>query len=224
MPRRRLLAAAGAAGAVWALRPGAAVAALLAPTPRQSRGPYYEPLKPLSVDNDLVLGPGATAPAKGRVLHVMGRVLDRTGRPIEGARVEIWQANVHGDYTRPGEAGSGRGSDPNFQGFGHDATGADGGYRFRTIKPAAYGSAFWMRTPHIHFAVFPPRGPAWATQMYFAGEPLNERDSLLGQIAPGDRHRVVIAEAPPLGDMEPGSGRLVFDIVLDQPGTGRKPA
>ncbi|MFQ5765300.1 MAG: hypothetical protein ACE5GT_10240, partial [Rhodospirillales bacterium] len=82
-----------------AFRPGAAVAAWLEPTPRQTFGPFYAPLKPLSVDNDLVLVPGSAVPATGRVLHVMGRVLDRSGRPIEGARVEIWQANAFGRYT-----------------------------------------------------------------------------------------------------------------------------
>ncbi|MDP6813990.1 MAG: protocatechuate 3,4-dioxygenase [Alphaproteobacteria bacterium] len=185
MSRRRWLA--GAAGmAAWALAPSAGRAAWVLETPSQPAGPYYAPFRPLSIDNDLVFIPGGDGPAKGTLLHLSGRVLDQWGRPIPEARVEIWQANSHGRYNHPRHADSRIPLDPNFQGFGHDATDGDGSYSFRTVKPGPYAdNPGWTRPPHIHFAVFPPKGPTWTTQMYFAGEALNDDDFLLNGISDG---------------------------------------
>lgn len=69
-----------------------------------------------------------------------------------------------------------------------------------------------MRTPHLHFEVT-GRSDQCVTQMFFAGEPLNEQDFVLKAV-PLRRERLIAElEAAP-ADEDP-SGRLVrWDIVL----------
>lgn len=221
LSRRRLLGASAALGAAaFSAGPGPALAAALAPTPRQPEGPFYTRFKPLSIDNDLLYAPGRSARAKGQLIHVGGRVLDPSGKPVRGARVEIWQANAFGRYNHPRDQDSTLEPDPNFQGSGHDRTDDDGAYRFRTIKPAAYRtSASWVRPPHIHFAVFAPGTDGWTTQMYFEGEELNAKDRLLQSIRDAQaRSRLVVALMPPGPELEADSLVGTFDIVLATPG------
>src|SRR5438552_11289827 len=73
-------------------------AALLAPTPQQTAGPFYPLTLPSDSDNDLVHVAGRDGAARGTVTLVTGRVLDRDGRPVSGARVEIWQCDANGRY------------------------------------------------------------------------------------------------------------------------------
>jgi len=121
--------------------------------------------------------------------------------------VEIWQCDALGRYHHPQDRGGG---DPNFQGFGHTVTDADGGYRFRTIKPVPYPG----RAPHIHFAVMGGGLRRLTTQMYVAGHPLNQGDWILNSV--GDiraRERLIVSLAP-AADIEPGALAGQFDIVL----------
>ena len=215
--RRRILGAALAtAGLAATASTGRALASGLVPTPRQGRGPFYPLEKPLDRDNDLTRVEGQGARAEGRVLHLLGQVLDSKGRKIEGARVEIWQADSFGRYNHPGDRQDAP-RDPGFQGFGEDLTDAAGAYRFRTIEPAAYAvSANWMRPPHIHFAVTAPGYRSLVTQMYFAGNPLNEKDGLLGGISDNTgRARLIAALQPPPPELDPASAVAQFDIVLN---------
>lgn len=206
LTRRRALAG-GAALAALALSDPAAAARLVA-TPAQTEGPFYPLALPLDRDNDLVKVAGRAGQAGGTITHVFGRVLDIDGRPVTGARVEIWQCDANGRYHHPGDR---RGpADADFQGFGQTLTAADGAYRFRTIRPVAYPG----RTPHIHFKVAAPRAPLLTTQMYVAGEPGNARDGVLNAIRdPEARARVIVALEPAAG-LEAGALRGRFDIVL----------
>jgi protocatechuate 3,4-dioxygenase beta subunit len=177
-------------------------------TPAASRGPFYPVASPLEDDANLAEIGGRRA--QGQIVLVGGRVLDAKGRPVAGARVEIWQANAFGRYHHPGDTSS-KMVDPHFQGSGFSIADADGAYRFLTVKPLAYGMGFGMRTPHIHFRIAPPNGGELVTQMYFAGEPLNERDALLGQIRDPAARAAVIVDFRPQGD---GALSGTFDIVL----------
>src|SRR3954469_16469650 len=128
-PRRRVLAASIASAAALTL-PAALrglAAAALAPTPAQTEGPFYPLNYPVDSDNDLVHVAGHAEPAKGTVTRVAGRILDPRGRPVAGARVEIWQCDANGRYHNV-QDGGGRARDDNFQGFGRTATDADGHY------------------------------------------------------------------------------------------------
>jgi len=183
--RRNLLGALlGAAGAGVFARPAAA--AIL--TPEQTAGPFYPTggMRNADTDNDLVRIAGTVRQAGGQIVRLGGRVLDRSGQPREGARVEIWQCDVNGRYMHPADRRH-SGHDPAFQGFGHDITDAEGRYRFRTIRPVAYPG----RTPHIHVKVFAGRREL-TTQFYTAGEPANERDGIFRRLSPDERTAVLM--------------------------------
>jgi protocatechuate 3,4-dioxygenase beta subunit len=206
LKRRRLLLA-GSAGAALSLLPyGLCAASRLRPTPPQTSGPFYPRELPLDDDNDLVRIGKSTDLAEGEITHLSGEVVDPSGRPVAGARVEIWQCDANGRYHHPRDRREVP-RDPNFQGFGHFQCGDDGRYRFRTIRPVPYPG----RTPHIHFTVRGPGFEPLVTQMYVAGEPLNGRDFVLNRIEDEAlRESVIVALKP----AESGSWRGHFRIVL----------
>ena len=211
-PRRRLLEASLTGAAVLGL-PGflrALAAEVLIPTPQQTTGPFYPLSYPDDSDNDLVHVAGHAEPAKGTVIRVAGRIVDRAGRPLAGARVEIWQCDANGRYHNVRDGGGERPRDDDFQGFGRSIADDQGRYSFVTIRPVPYPG----RTPHIHFAVAAPALPPFVTQMYVAGETLNDRDPVLQSVGdPAARARLIVPLRP-----APEIGREAlaasFDIVL----------
>ena len=155
--------------------------------------------------------------ALGERIVVTGRVFDEDGRPVSGALVEIWQANSAGRYAHNADQHDAP-LDPHFSGVGRVATGADGAYRFATIKPAAYP---WKnhynawRPQHIHFSLF---GPGFATrlitQMYFPGDPLLQLDPIFQSVPDAAaRERLVCAFDLETTIPERALGYR-FDIVL----------
>jgi protocatechuate 3,4-dioxygenase beta subunit len=191
--------------------------ASLKQTPEQIMGPFYPVLKPLDRDWDLTRIVGKRGHAQGQIIHLTGRVLNSKGEPVRGARLEIWQANAKGRYDHPGDINPAP-LDPNFQGFGVQVTDAEGRYRFKTIKPAAYPinpmNPGNMRPPHIHFDVTGRKGRLM-TQMYFPGEPLNEGDVIFKDLG-ADKEAAIAKVLPPGKGFEADSSLVVWDIVLDR--------
>ena len=181
----------------------------LVPTPVQTAGPFYPVTFPPDTDNDLVVLRGSEARAEGVVTHVMGRVLGLDGKPIPGAAVEIWQCDARGRYLHPDDTG-GPPRDSAFQGYGRTVSGPDGAYRFRTIRPVPYPG----RTPHIHFAVQAPGRRELVTQMYVAGEPLNERDGIYRAIYDPRQRAAATVRLESANGLEEGALAGSFDIVL----------
>jgi len=175
-------------------------------TPSQTAGPFYPVEKPLDHDADLTRVGGRPRAAEGTIVHLSGRIVDANGNPVEGARVEIWQANAHGRYSHPRDRSSAP-LDPNFQGFGTEVTDPRGQYRFKTIKPGAYES----RTPHIHVDIAVPNRTL-TTQIYFPGEPLNEQDDLLRNTRFGES--LIAKRVQPTEQVEPGALVLRWDAVV----------
>ena len=99
--------------------------------------------------------------------------------------------------------------DPNFQGYGRLRADADGRYRIKTIKPPPYSG----RTPHIHFNVA-SGGTTLTTQMFFEGEPLNERDFLYRYLGRDDRRASTGRPVDRTPAMEPDAVAVTWDIVL----------
>lgn len=167
----------------------------LTATPRQSEGPLYPRMIPSDSDADLTVFNGESAP--GEVMEMVGRLFSAKGELLSGGRIEIWHCDVNGVYAHVGQTAL-----PGFQGYGAVRTDASGGYRFRTTVPGLYPG----RTRHIHVKVSAGDGQALTTQMYFPGEPGNERDGLLRRAKDPAALIARREEGPP--------ARYVFDIVL----------
>jgi protocatechuate 3,4-dioxygenase, beta subunit len=202
-PTTRISRRAFAGGAVALLAGGRALAepALTAESPF---GPFYPIVQPMDADADLTRVAGRSGRAKGQIIEVVGRVLDRFGRPVEGARLELWQANAAGRYDHANDPATAP-LDPDFQGYASLVTGADGGWKITTVKPAAYGSPIGVRTPHIHFDVR-GRTHRLPAQMYFADEAkLNAEDTLFRDLG---------ADAPTSVAALVADHRYRWDVVL----------
>ena len=213
LSRRQLLAMSLALGGVVLSAPLNSLLAQPARrlTEEQVMGPFYPVTKPIDQDADLTVIQGRPGKAQGKVLHLMGRVLNLRGEPIRGAAIEIWQANTFGRYAHPSDTHDAP-LDPNFQGYGITITDAEGRYRFKTVKPGSYPvSENWIRPPHIHFDVS-SRSNKLITQMYFEGEPLNEKDRLFKSASYKDS--LITKLVPATKDVEPDALIAIWDIVL----------
>jgi protocatechuate 3,4-dioxygenase, alpha subunit len=163
-------------------------------TPSQTIGPFFAP----------ALGPGRTDLTEGgeggERIVIAGRVLDGDGQPVPDAMLEIWQADAQGRYGGEG-----------FSGFGRALTGADGEYRFTTIKPGrVQGPGGALQAPHLCLTIF-ARGllRQLSTRIYFAGDAANETDQVLASISDPSARRTLLARA--------GEGPLRayrFDVIL----------
>jgi protocatechuate 3,4-dioxygenase, beta subunit len=199
--RRALAAALVAAPALW-IGPRAQAQTARRATPSQTEGPFYPVELPADSDFDL-LQHGTLAYGQGLPSWVEGVVTDLQGKPVAGAQVEIWQCDEAGHYRHPGD---GNRVDKAFQGFGKVVVGADGQYRFRTIKPAPYSG----RTPHIHVKVRLGKRELLTTQMYVQGDPGNARDFLWRNLrADADRAALTVAFTPSADGL-----RAQFPIVV----------
>lgn len=181
-------------------------------TPEQVEGPFYPTRDQLDKDVDLTQVAGRENRAQGQVIVVEGRVTDENGEPVPEALVDIWQANKFGRYAHERDPNPAP-LDPDFQGWGQVLTDAEGRYRFKTIKPGAYGAMDdWTRPPHIHFKVARRGFHELTTQMYFAGEALNDQDRLLQALTVDEQSKLVVAFS---GGADPHDGlQGRFDIVL----------
>lgn len=197
------------------------------PTPRQTEGPYYPPKAQIDAqldkDNDLTIVKGQQGRAAGQVLYVVGQILDTRCRPIIGALVEIWQASEGGRYRHPRDTQNPAPLDPQFQYWGKFTTDKEGRYLFKTIKPGAYPAGrTWMRPSHIHFKVTHPAFGEFITQMYFVGDPYQDKDGILNEIPTPDRNHVIVAMELPPPEYERDTKICRFDVTLPASGKGEK--
>ena len=204
--RRTFIAGFSAASVFFTVR--GAFAEQLVLTPAQTEGPYYPNKMPLDLDNDLIVISDALTPAIGSVVWIGGRILDRSGQPVRGALVEIWQADNNGAYIHTASPITNR--DAGFQGYGRFVTASTGEYLFRTVKPGLYPG----RTRHVHFKVTYPGGQTLTTQLYVQGEPMNASDGILNGIMNAAQKSSVIVPFTQIAGSAIGELSAVFDIVL----------
>jgi protocatechuate 3,4-dioxygenase alpha subunit len=154
---------------------------MLQTTTSQTIGPYWHLLEDKSWADLTRFG------ATGEVIMVSGRVIDGAGNPLTDACVEIWQ---------PAPAASER-----FTGFGRAATDDSGCFRFTTIKPTPLpGPGNSQQAPHLALTLL-ARGLLFhlSTRIYFAGDPANEHDPILGLIDPPARRATLQAQETTAG-------------------------
>lgn len=168
-------------------------------TPSQTVGPYFGMRLFARGQNALV-----PAHAAARI-RIEGRVLDGDRKPIEDALIELWQADEHGRYRHPLDAGGLAPQAQGFTGFGRAAADVtDGRFWFETVKPGRVpGPGGSLQAPHLSLIV-QARGmlaPVF-TRLYFPDEAVaNAQDHVLENV-PAARRGTLIAEpasgtAPP---------------------------
>ncbi len=218
--RRRFLKSMALVSAGFTL-PGYLAEALTV-SPSVTQGPYY-PLAddiPLDKDNDLVQLNDNLTLAAGVITYVSGRVLDSSGNPVRGALVELWHADREGDYLYSAGAGRNSACDANFAGFGQFLTGADGRFKFRTVKAGLYVG----RTRHYHWGVTLPgrttrsttqtfwnetayglNGQAWSTQ--------NSNDNVYSTITNAAQRASVLLDYTAVPGTTTGEVQATWDYV-----------
>lgn len=194
------------------MRPGR-----LRESPSQTAGPFVHiGLAPrfAGVEGvaDLGSGPLYREGVRGERITIAGRVIDGTGAEVRDALVEAWQADAAGLYPSPSEA-RGR-ADSAFIGWGRSPIGADGCFRFETVRPGP--------VPDRHGRVQAPHVTLWVvarginlglhTRLYFPeDEAAHASDPLLGRIDPPARRQTLIAQRE-------ASGAYRFDVRLQGEG------
>ena len=195
---RRQLVFAAAAGLAWP-----ALASSRRVMPPMTDGPFYPSPRWRSQaqdwDEDLtrVRHRGEpVAAARGEHLGLALQVQDSDGRIVDGAEVEIWQCDAMAAYRHASVPQVDGAFDPAFQGFGAARTGADGGVRFRTIRPVPYPG----RTPHIHVKLRHASFGERTSQLFVDGDPGNARDFLWRRLDADERSALAMRLAPAGGD------------------------
>ncbi len=163
-------------------------------TPSQTVGPFFHfMLTPHSYgvpelfESDLTAGTGLT-----QTIRIEGRILDADGEPTADTLVEIWQADASGRYATS-EAVL-EGNRRPFHGFGRSDTDRKGIFRFTTIRPGRVpGADGKLQAPHIAVNVL-GRGLLrhLTTRFYFAGEPANAGDQVLGLVPAARRETLML--------------------------------
>jgi protocatechuate 3,4-dioxygenase, alpha subunit len=177
----------------------------LTPTPWQTVGPYFAISLAGGYSVEHIAGPNT----KGERVKLMCAMFDGEGQGVDEALVEIWQANADGKYNHPDDPQD-KPVDPDFLGFGRQATDENGVCVFETIKPGRVpGPNGAMQAPHLAVSVLARGILRWLpTRIYFAGDPANEQDPVLA-LVPKQRRETLMAQ--PVAN-QPGAWR--FDIHL----------
>jgi protocatechuate 3,4-dioxygenase beta subunit len=120
-------------------------------------GPYFKPSSPER--KNLVDG------LSGVRLALVGKIVDASCRPIEGAIIDFWQADDDGAYDNAG-----------FTLRGHQIVGEDGRYALSTIVPGRYLNGSQYRPAHLHCKIYIDGRAVLTTQLYFEDDPYNGID------------------------------------------------
>ena len=164
------------------------------------------------------MGQNISLDGKGESCLFQGRVIDREGKPIEGAMLDVWSDNAEGyyDVQQPD-------IQPRYNNRGIFTTGADGHYSFRGIRPVSYpipddGPVGEMleavgrhpnRPAHMHFIVTAPGYEKIITHTFVEGDEWLTSDAVFG------------VKASLISTMEPGDEgdtkwKSTFDFVMTE--------
>jgi len=122
----------------------------------QTPGPFFKPSSPMRAS---LIEPGIG----GTRIVVEGTVMTIDCKPVPRAILDFWQADSQGEYDNTG-----------FRLRGHQLSDDAGRYRLESVVPGNYPG----RTRHFHVNVQAPGQPVLTTQLYFPGEPGNQRDGI----------------------------------------------
>jgi hydroxyquinol 1,2-dioxygenase len=169
--------------------------------------------------------------AAGEPCWVEGSVRDIDGKPVAGARIEVWEADEDGFYDVQYDDGR-------TAARAHLFTDADGNYRFWGVTPTPYPipddgpvgrmlaatGRSPMRASHLHFMVEAPGCRTLVTHIFVRGDELLDTDTVFGvkESLVKDFERRPAGTPAPDGRVVDGTWTQVrFDVVL-APADARK--
>lgn len=126
---------------------------------------------------------------KGEDMVVRGRICDVDGKPVEGAKIDVWQANEDGFYDVQQ-----KGIQPDFNLRGIFHTGSDGEYWFKAVRPKHYSipadgpvgellaalGRHPFRPAHLHFIVSKDGFDTLITHIFDPDDPYIDSDAVFG--------------------------------------------
>lgn len=127
----------------------------------------------------------AKDPPDGEPCVVRGTVRTPDGKPIAGAKLDVWETGLHGYDVQKGDAMDLRGI---FR------TDAEGKFWFRCVKPASYpvpddgpvgrmlraSGRHAMRPGHLHFMINAPGYAQLVTHIFVKGDQYLDSDAVFG--------------------------------------------
>ena len=150
------------------------------PTTANLLGPFWRDHSPAMANGASIV----RGPTPGEPIFVTGWVRDPEGQPVAGAEVDVWHSSSEGFYENqdPSQA------DMNLR--GRFTTDSQGGFRFRSIKPAGYPIPVTgpvgdllraqgrhnLRPAHIHFLIHKPGFKTQFSQIYSSDDPNLDSD------------------------------------------------
>jgi len=151
-------------------------------TPSTVVGPFHIDGSP-----ELSMGADLAAGIPGEACYLVGTVSDLEGKPVEGAKLDIWQADADGMYES--QLGT---DEPRLRAIFH--TGPDGKYVIRTIAPPGYSIPMdgtvgdllretdisHFRPAHIHFLISAPGYETLVTHLFKKGAKYIDSDVVFG--------------------------------------------
>jgi protocatechuate 3,4-dioxygenase beta subunit len=166
------------------------------PTPHVEMGPFYKKRAPATT---MLRAAGD----RGLPLSVTGRVITVHGEPVQGAKIEVWQANDDGMYD--------------LEGYRYRASIAPpptGAYAFESVVPGHYPARV---ARHVHYFVTAPGHKPLSTQLYFATDEVFEgnpdknytKDPLITS-------RTLVRPVTLSGRPEAAQASVEFELVLEK--------
>ncbi|HWG63775.1 MAG TPA: dioxygenase [Streptosporangiaceae bacterium] len=182
---------------------------------------------PFFVEGSPQIPPGGNiaAGASGESCWVEGTVTTTDGKPIAGARIEVWQADNEGFYDV-------QYSDERTAARAHLYTGDQGEYRFWALTPTPYPiphdgpvgrlleatGRSPMRASHLHFMVSAAGSRTLVTHIFVRGDTMLATDAVFGvkdSLVVGFEQQAAGTPAPDGRDLGARSwSRVRFDIIL----------
>lgn len=157
-------------------------------TPTLPNGDEHYPGKGnVEKSSNLNRASGKAVLAEGERFFFMGRIMDERCMPVEGAHIELWQADGNGQY-RYASKGELMAPSAAFAGSGTSITNNLGEFQFDTIFPAPYND----RAPHFHLRITHPDLVPLTTEVFFRDDRRNISDPQLMAMAPDLRDRLMI--------------------------------
>ena len=166
------------------------------PTAHVEMGPFYKRKAPATTE---LRQPGDP----GLPMAVSGRVISVNGDAVQGATIEIWQADDHGQYDLEG-----------YRFRTSLAPPASGAYAFESIMPGHYPARV---ARHVHYFVTAPGFRPLSTQLYFSTDEVFEgnvdknfsKDPLITS-------RTLVRPVTLTGTPEAALASVQFELVLEK--------